>query len=343
MIRKPLLEQLEAARNDKRRLVVPLLGFPGLTMTGSTIKIAQQNYGEHFRVIKALSQKFQADAAFPLMDLAVEANALGLYTVFPKNESATVMRDAFSVDALAVLHEINISFDTRLLGYVETLKLMNLGLPDAMIRGAYVIGPYTLAALLMGADEAAMATVMQPGNLRKICEFTTEVIQKYVRQLIAAGAQIVCILEPSAVMLSPDQFWDFSADFIRHINDSVQYSHASTIYHTCGNTMHLLDKMVQSGVGRRQPRLPGRGRRPARRRTRAPAQRHRHGQHQSDRRHAPRHPGPGRARGGPTAHGHGLLPQFHPEHRLRPAPRNTPRQHPRLHASRPPPPGRVRR
>ena len=248
MIKEPLLEQLEAARSEKRRLVVPLLGFPGLTMTGTTIKVAQQNYGEHFRVIKALSREFQADVAFPLMDLAVEANALGLYTVFPQNESATVLRDAFSIESLAGLNRINVSFDTRLLGYVETLKLMNLGLPGSVLRGAYVIGPYTLAALLMGADEAAMATVMQPGNLRKVCEFTTEVIQKYVRQLIAAGAQIICILEPSAVMLSPGQFWEFSAGFIRHINDSVQYSHASTIYHTCGNTMHLLDKMVESGV-----------------------------------------------------------------------------------------------
>ena len=40
------------------------------------------------------------------MDLAVEANALGRYTVFPKAESATVVKDAFSENVL-VMGNIN--------------------------------------------------------------------------------------------------------------------------------------------------------------------------------------------------------------------------------------------
>jgi uroporphyrinogen decarboxylase len=41
-------------RNERRRLVAPLVGFPGLNMTNCTIKLAQQNYGEHFRLIRSL-------------------------------------------------------------------------------------------------------------------------------------------------------------------------------------------------------------------------------------------------------------------------------------------------
>jgi uroporphyrinogen decarboxylase len=247
-MKKPFLQLVKQAYEEKRRLIVPLIGFPGLNLTGCTIKLAQQNYGEHFQVIKALAEYFRPDAIFPLMDLSVEANALGRYTVFPKAESATVLKDELSVHDVTTAERINISFDTRLLGYVETLKMMSIGLPPSILRGAYVTGPYTLAALLMGADEAAMATVMRPDELHEICELTTKKIQEYVRLLITSGAQLICILEPSAVMLGPEQFEQFSGKYVHRINESCQYTGVSTVYHICGNSMHLIEKMCESGV-----------------------------------------------------------------------------------------------
>ncbi len=245
---KPFLRLFKKAQNENRRLVIPLIGFPGLNITGSTIKLAQQNYGEHFKVLKAIAETFKPDGIFPLMDLSVEANALGRYTIFPEQESATVARDIFDVDDLNSAKEINIAFDTRLLGYVETMKLMRIGLSSEILRGAYVTGPYTLSALLMGADVAAMATVMNVDKLHTICQFMTEKILEYVRLLVTSGAQMICVLEPSAVMLGPEQFEQFSGQYINQIIESCKHTGAVTIYHICGNTMHLVKKMAESGV-----------------------------------------------------------------------------------------------
>jgi uroporphyrinogen decarboxylase len=49
-------------------------------------------------------------------------------------------------------------------------------------------------------------------------------------------------------MMGPDQFAEFSAAYVRHIIQSCKYTGITTIYHTCGNTMHLVNKMVESGV-----------------------------------------------------------------------------------------------
>ncbi|HET6485335.1 MAG TPA: uroporphyrinogen decarboxylase family protein [Spirochaetia bacterium] len=245
---KSLADLTHEAFDHGRRLVAPLAGFPGVEIVGSTIKLAQQNYGEHYRAIRALVDRFQPDVAFPLMDLAVEANALGRYTVFPQEDSATVPKDRFSIDELERLGRINISFDSRVLGYVEMMRMMSVTLPPAILRGGYAVGPFTLAGLMMGADEAAMATVTEPDLLHRLCHFTTERIQEYVQMLISAGAQVICILEPSAVMLSPQQFSEFSAIYIRHITTSFKYSGINFVYHTCGNTTHLVEKMVRSGV-----------------------------------------------------------------------------------------------
>ncbi|MGD8779396.1 MAG: uroporphyrinogen decarboxylase family protein [Ignavibacteria bacterium] len=245
---KLLVKEVIKAYDERRRIVAPLVGFPGLNMSGSTIKLAQQNYDEHFKTLKAIAETFEPDAIFPLMDLSVEANALGRYTLFPKEDSATVVKDEFNHNNIKEIERINIQFDTRLLGYVETLKFMKIGLPQSIMRGAYVTGPYTLTGLMMGADEAAIATVMTPDDLHDLCALTTNKIQEYVRLLVAAGAQMICILEPSAVMLGPDQFEEFSGQYVKRIVDSYLHTNVAMIYHICGNTMHLLEKMCESGV-----------------------------------------------------------------------------------------------
>ncbi len=248
MKEKLLITELKKSIENKKRLVAPLVGFPGVNLAGSTIKLAQQNYDEHFKVIKANVDEFKPDAVFTLMDLSVEANALGRYTVFPKAESATVVKDAFSISSLESLEKINIEFDMRLLGYVEVIRKMKEELPDSILKGAYVTGPYTLAGLLMGADGAALATIMQPDELHAICKAMNEKIKSYVKLLVEAGAQMICILEPSAAMLGPDQLEQFSGQYVKNIVDTYANTDIAIIYHICGNTMPLLEKMCVTGV-----------------------------------------------------------------------------------------------
>jgi uroporphyrinogen decarboxylase len=138
--------------------------------------------------------------------------------------------------------------DTRVNGYVETLKLMKTGLPGDVLRGAYITGPYTLAGLVMGADEAAMATITAPDDLQRLVDVASDQIQSYVRMLIAAGAQVITVLEPTAVMLGPQQFRAFSTAYVSRIAHLARASGAQTVYHTCGDTMHLVEAMVDAGV-----------------------------------------------------------------------------------------------
>jgi len=149
---------------------------------------------------------------------------------------------------LEQLRQINITMDSRVNVYTETVKLMSIGLPEKIIKGAYVTGPYTLASLMMGANEAAMATITRQEELHRLCELTTEKIQEYIRLLISAGAELICFLEPSAMLLGPDQFERFSSFYVKHLNQSCRYSGVITIYHTCGNTMHLIKKMIASNI-----------------------------------------------------------------------------------------------
>ena len=235
-----------------KRLVAPLMGLPGVSLVGEgmTIKYAQQNHKAHYDVIKSLTDTFSPDMACFLMDLSVEANAMGMHTLFPVEETATVHSKVNVEDKtqLKILRGLDITADSRVLSYVRTMEHMSTGLPKDINKVAYVSGPYSLAALIMGAQEAAMATVLQPDVLHHLCDITTEKIQKYARMLTTAGAESIVIAEPTAVMLGPDHFEEFSGNYVRHIVNALQHDRVNLIYHTCGNTMKLVDKMVKSGV-----------------------------------------------------------------------------------------------
>jgi len=247
--RKSLVELVKEAYAENRRLAAPLAGFPGCDILNVSIKVAQQNHGVHYNCIDALVYQLKPDAAFMMMDLSVEANALGLPVRFPVHESSSVeFHPVRSVEDLDQFRFVNILQDARIQSYVKTVEMMKMGLPEKVLTGAYIIGPVTLAGLLCSAEQMAMDSVLAPDRLEALCSFATSVIQDYSRALINAGADLLCILEPTGVILGPEQFERFSAKYVRHIIDNYKYAGVDTIYHICGNSMHLIEAMAASGV-----------------------------------------------------------------------------------------------
>jgi len=248
--RKTLAAITAEAYAQKKRLAAPLAGFPGCDLLGISIKVAQQNYGMHYNCIEALVAQLKPDAAFMIMDLSVEANAMGLPVRFPTDESSSVEHHPISnIDELDHLRRINILQDARIQSYIKTIEMMKLGLPDNVLVGAFIIGPVTLAGLLEGAQQVAMDSMLEPEKLDELCKFSTSVIIEYARCLVNAGADIICILEPTGVILGPRQFERFSGYYVNHILQSYKYAGVDTVLHICGNTMHLIDGMVKSGAG----------------------------------------------------------------------------------------------
>ena len=246
---KSLYELVFEAYSAKRRLVAPLVGFPGCKLIDTTLKVAQQNHGVHFECVNALTNLLHPDIAFMLMDLSVEANALGLPVRFPIDQSSSVEHHPIdSLDELNRYRHIDILKDARIQSYIKTIEMMSMGLGKDTLKCAYVVGPVTLAGLLETAERVAMDSILEPERLKVLCSFATEIIQKYANAMIIAGADIIFILEPTASILGPKEFRKFSGYYVNYIIESYKYANIETVYHTCGNTMHLIQEMVSAGV-----------------------------------------------------------------------------------------------
>jgi uroporphyrinogen decarboxylase len=229
--------------------VVPLMGFPGIHLTHTTIRQNLFNDDLQARTIGALVDRFQPDAAFVMMDLSVEAEAIGLPVDYPVNESPTVSEHPVGSKAdLARFQEVDPRFCARVHTFEATTRRLSATLDVPL--GAYVAGPFTLAGLMMGATQIAMATVDSPDLVHAVVSYATEVITLYALTLAEAGAQIICILDPTATFISEQDFRRFSGGYTRRIVDALADSpwNPMTALHICGKTTHLVRAMCDTGV-----------------------------------------------------------------------------------------------
>jgi uroporphyrinogen decarboxylase len=231
-------------RKADRRLVVPLAGFPGAQLTGSTIKQNEFNAELQYRTLYKLAEYVQPDALFMIMDLSVEANALGLPVRFPLDESASVehhpVREIADLEQYKAIDPLG---DCRVWVFLETMR--RLARRVRMPKGAYVSGPFTLAGLLMGANQIAIDTIDRPDVVHAVVNYAERIIINYASALVDAGADMICILEPTASFLSPEAFRQFSG---RSISQIVRHIDAMSILHICGNTTNLIADMAATGV-----------------------------------------------------------------------------------------------
>ena len=232
-----------AAHCDRRR-VVPLMGFPGVQLTGYSVRQILFNVGAQVETARALYESLGPDAMFQVMDLSVEANALGLPVRYPLHESPSVEdHPVRSVDDLNQFAKIDILKDGRVTAFVQAMRGMKeaIGVPC----GGYVIGPFSLAGRLMGESEAAMCAIDDPSSLEQILEFATDRIIRYGKALVDAGADMIAVLEPTGVILSPSQFRQFSGKYVKRI-----FSELDTIgiLHICGSSTHIIPDMSNTGA-----------------------------------------------------------------------------------------------
>lgn len=224
--------------------VVPLVGLPGARLTGTRISDNFENAEVQSRSLEALYDRFRPDALLTMMDLTVEAEAIGMQVAKPDNGVYTVVQHTVTgPQELARLSVPDPARDGRMPVWLQVVKLLKSRVSCPVI--AYVTGPFTLAGLLNGGTRAAMNVLRNPSFLKDLLEYCLNVVQRYCQELIGVGADAICICEPAASYLSPEHFYEFSGQYIARL---VKDWPVPSILHICGDTTALLPKMIQTQV-----------------------------------------------------------------------------------------------
>lgn len=229
----------------EKNLVIPLLGAPGITLSKTTLRENLTNSEVQYKTLSMLIDKFNPDGIFPMMDLTVEIEALGAEINFPENTNPSVAKPLIkNREDLKILKSNWQGISGRMKVFIEVME--KIAKKYSIIKGGYVIGPFTIAGELMGANDIAMQAMLNPELVSELVNFSLEVIREYANALFNAGADAIAVLEPLAVILSPKKYKEFSLYPFKKLVSNL--NNKPLILHICGNTNHLIKSMLDSGA-----------------------------------------------------------------------------------------------
>jgi len=215
----------------------------GLRLTGYELYDVYNSSDKQMVVAKAMDEKFQADFIYPMDDGAVLKDTLELVSgyKFPVNLGSSINKNQI-VSELKIPDPYQ---DGRMPTNLASYRLMaeNYNKPLAIS----VQGPFTLAGELIGVNNFIRAIILEPDFVREVLDFTTAVVSRYSRATVDAGVKLLCISEPTAILLSPKMFKDLVSANLKKIFDSLDPS-AWRVLHVCGDTTNHIQQLLESGA-----------------------------------------------------------------------------------------------
>ncbi len=227
--------------NNKKPL--PILSYPGLTLTGAKVHDALNNAIIQAKAVEAAAKRSDSAAAVMLMDLSVEAEAFGAEITETENSVPAVngiLADDFDSVQKLRIPEIGTKRTSVFIDAVRETKKLITDRP--VIAGTSA--PFSLAARLMGITDIMLNCYDYPEAVELLTEKCTAFIIGFIKEYKKAGADGVILAEPVSGLLSPALEREFSAPCIRKIVDEVSDDGFLVIYHNCGEGVTQMTESI---------------------------------------------------------------------------------------------------
>lgn len=227
---------------------LPVLYFPCVSLTGKKVGEVVNDAELHYQGMAAVIKRFPAMIGSMVgMDLTKEAEAFGAQVKVKENDVPSVenelVTDRASIENLQVP-----SIETgRVPIFIEAAKLAAQRITDRPTFGG-VLGPFSLAAVLMGLERTLKSLKKDPETVHMLMEKCTRYCIDFCQAYKDAGANGVLLAEPTAGIISKQQCDEFSSRYVKRIVDAVQDEYFFIVLHNCGNVTKMVPSMVITGA-----------------------------------------------------------------------------------------------
>ncbi len=229
------------------RVAMPIAVYPGLALTGARVCDVVSDAGKQAETQIALHERYRTPFVLSAMDLSAEAEAFGCSLYLSENEVPSVTGCLVTTLEQAQALSVPKPGDKRTAVHLEAVRRLR-ALPDKPMVLAGCIGPFSLAARLVGVSEAMELTVTEPDLLHALLEKSSAFLIEYIRAFRAAGADGIIMAEPAAGLLSPRALSHFSSAYIKQIHASRPDESFSYILHNCAAKLLHLPAILETGL-----------------------------------------------------------------------------------------------
>lgn len=226
---------------------MPIAVYPGLTLTKARVCDVVNNARAQVEAQMALHERYQTGVLLSAMDLSAEAEAFGCKLHLSENEIPTVSGRLVTTLEKAKMLSVPKPGDKRTAIYLDAIRQLRAQSRKSLVL-ANCIGPFSLAARLVGVSEAMELTVTDPDLMHAVLEKSVAFLCDYVRAFRAAGADGIIMAEPAAGLLSPRSLSAFSSANIRVIARTVSDKRFAIILHNCAAKLVHLPAILETGL-----------------------------------------------------------------------------------------------
>lgn len=190
-----------------------------------------------------MAKYYRPDGVFPFMNLALEAEAFGLNIKYVDCYPFLTERlnDIKEIDE----GELNIDVFRRYINVIEEIYSM---LGDRYFVCSYITGPFTIGYQLFGRMQFLKYMFSSRYDMQSILEKIYEKISIFLEMILKTRADLIMVLEPTLIYLSPKRFEKYCLNILSDIFRKISLSNKYSALHICGDNSHLLKSIKDLNV-----------------------------------------------------------------------------------------------
>ncbi len=228
-----------------RRMVALQGGAVAARLAGFSVGDAAREAEIQAQALRSFKQRFRPDVVFSLLDLTVEAEALGLEVDFhPERPPSLPRQDLPRLKRFLELESPDPECAGRMPVFLKALE--ELAIEDDVLWGAFATGPLSLLDRLAG-EEGWASQIETEADLVEALSFATAVVGSYAAAL-GSRADLVMVVDPAAGRLPERTFARHYRPYLKALFGIVRSAGAACFYHVCGDVSRLLEDMGFIGM-----------------------------------------------------------------------------------------------
>jgi uroporphyrinogen decarboxylase len=193
--------------------------------------------------LQAAIERYRPDGLPVSFDLQIEAETLGCDLVWadenPPSVSGHILLKGVRLEDMKPL-DLGAGRIPLVMGATRRVRQAN---PDLAMYGL-LTGPFTLALHLLGTD-IFMKMFDEPGYVRTLMEYCTEVAIRMSSAFIEAGCDVVAVVDPMTSQIGPEQFRDFVTPYMTAVFDHIKKQGALSSFFVCGHAQQNIVAMCE--------------------------------------------------------------------------------------------------
>jgi len=106
---------------------------------------------------------------------------------------------------------------------LQAIRILREKVGDFLPIVSNVIGPFTIASVLVGIDNFMKWILRKPEYVKSFLDFSTEIVIEFAKAQYRSGSDIIHICEPSASpsLISPNNFRQFAKSALTRVADNL--------------------------------------------------------------------------------------------------------------------------